>query len=306
MADKIYVVVGGTGNIGKEIALGLLKKGKKVRVLARTPAKLKDLADKGAETVQADLQDAVAVKKAFAGASAAFVMIPPNYGAPEFRKYQNQVGQIQSDAIAGAGITHVVDLSSVGGHLPERTGVITGLYDQEQRLNKLKDVNVVHLRPAFFMENHLFGIGTIKQMGLYGTPLKGDMPIPQISTRDIAAVAVDLLDKLDFSGKGARELFGPRDVSLEETTRVLGAAIGKKDLKYAQFPYADAEKAMVQMGMSADVARIFVEMYKGFNEGLIRGTQPRSPQTNTPTTIEQFAQTFAAAFNQQAEPARSR
>ena len=42
MADKIYVVVGGTGNIGKEIALGLLKKGKKVRVLARTPAKLKD------------------------------------------------------------------------------------------------------------------------------------------------------------------------------------------------------------------------------------------------------------------------
>lgn len=257
MADQIYVVVGGTGNIGKEIALDLLKKGKKVRVLARTQSKLEDLTDRGAEAVQADLHDAVAVKKAFAGASAAFVMIPPNYGKPEFRKYQNQVGQIQSDAE----ITHVVALSSVGAHLPEKTGVITGLYDQEQRLNKLKNVNVIHLWPTFFMENHLFGIGTIKQMGIYGTPLKGNMPIPQISTRDIAAVAVDLLDKLDFSGKCARELLGQRDVSLEETTRILGAAIGKKDLKYAQFPYADAESAMVQRGMSADVARIFYERW---------------------------------------------
>lgn len=54
-------------------------------------------------------------------------------------------------------------------------------------------------------------------------------------------------------------------------TKILGKAIGKEDLAYVQFPYEDAEKAMQGMGISPGVVSAFIEMYKGFNDGHIKG-----------------------------------
>ncbi|HRY28724.1 MAG TPA: NmrA family NAD(P)-binding protein [Elusimicrobiota bacterium] len=301
MSNSLYVVVGATGHIGKEIVLGLLAKGKKVRAWARTASKLEELAARGAETLEIDLQDGAAVKKGFDGATAAFVMIPPNYTAPNFRDFQNRIGQALADGIRASGIKHVVNLSSIGAHLPDKTGPIAGLYDQEQRLNRLSDVHIVHLRPAFFMENLLGNIPALLQMNVLGSAMKKDLAFPHIATRDIAAVAVDLLDKLEFTGKQVRELLGPRDVSMGEVARVFGAAIGKPDLPYVQFSYSDVEKAFLHMGMSPDAVRTFIEMARGFNEGLVVATQPRSALTNTPTDIEQFASVFAAAYKAERE-----
>ncbi|HMU95755.1 MAG TPA: hypothetical protein PKA08_03130, partial [Elusimicrobiota bacterium] len=89
-----------------------------------------------------------------------------------------------------------------------------------------------------------------------------------------------------------------REVTMAEATRTIGAAIGKPGLPYVQFPYADARAAMIGLGMSADVADQFNEMYKAFNEGLVRPTQARGAQTTTPTSIEAFAKEFAVAYSQ--------
>ncbi len=290
----LIVVTGATGHIGGSLTRQLVAKGRKVRALARNADKLKDL--KGAEAFAADLNDAAALKKAFAGAEAAFVMIPPNLGARDFRKYQNEVGEAQAQAIKDAGVRYVVHLSSVGAHLSQGAGPVNGLYDNEQRLNKL-GVNVLHLRPTYFMENLLMNVGMIKGMGIAGSPLRPDVKIPIIATRDIADVAAARLLALDFKGIEVQELLGPKDYTMAEATAVLGKAIGKGDLKYVQFPYEDALKAMVGMGISPDVAGLFNEMNKGFNEGIVTATQQRGAKTNTPTTLEQFAQdTFAPAF----------
>lgn len=63
-----------------------------------------------------------------------------------------------------------------------------------------------------------------------------------------------------------------------------------------QFPYGDAEKAMVGAGMSPDSARLLIEMNRSFNEGLIRPTQPMTQDHLGVTSIEQFAESFAAVF----------
>ena len=83
---------------------------------------------------------------------------------------------------------------------------------------------------------------------------------------------------------------------MQEATSVLGKAIGKPDLKYVQFPYEEAEKAMGATGMKPDIVGLIIEMNRSLNEGLIRPTQPMTPDHLGRTSIEQFADEFAAAF----------
>ncbi len=293
----MIVVTGATGNIGRKIAEILLKSGQRVRVVVRSADKAKDLKEKGAEVAVASLDDADALAAALKGADAAFLMIPPNYTAQDFRAYQNKISESLEKAVRQSGVKFVVNLSSVGAHRPEKGGPINGLYDHEQRLNKIPNVNVFHLRPCYFMENLLMNVSLIKNMGVAGSPLKPDVKLPMIATQDIAVEAVERLTQRDFVGKIVKELFGQRDLSMQEVTKVLGRAIGRPDLAYVQFPYADAEKAMTQMGLSSDVARLMIEMQRTVNDGQAGATQTRGNSSTTKTSIEEFAKTtFATVF----------
>ncbi|MHB8483897.1 MAG: SDR family NAD(P)-dependent oxidoreductase [Nitrospiria bacterium] len=293
----MIVITGATGNIGKPLAEKLLSKGQKVRVVGRSKERLKSLIEKGADPFIGSVEDSSEMARAFSGAKAIFAMIPPDLTAKDTRAHQNKIGEALAKAIVQSGVKHVVNLSSVGAHLPEKVGPITGLYDQEQRLNQLKEVQVLHLRPTYFMENLLWNIGLIKNMGINGTSLKGDILIPMIATRDIAADSAERLLHLDFSGKSARELLGQREISMNEVTEIIGKAIKKPGLKYIQFPYEDAEKAMVGMGLSQDSAQGFNELSRAFNEGILKATEKRTAKNSTPTSFEEFAKTFAVIYN---------
>jgi uncharacterized protein YbjT (DUF2867 family) len=295
----MYVVTGATGNTGRVIAETLLEKGKKVRVIGRSAERLQSLVGKGAEAFVGSVTDGSAMLRAFQGAQAVYALIPADYAAENFRAYQNEVGKTYASALRQAGVSFVVNLSSVGAHLPDGAGPISALHDVEQQLNQLHGVNVLHLRPGFFMENLFINLDLIRNQNINGTPLRGDLPMPMIATRDIAAVAAQLLLNLDFSGHSTRELLGQRDISMEEVTRILGKAIGKKELAYVQFPYEQAEKAMLAMGLSQDVARSLNEMDRAMNEGRVRPLEKRSAANTTPTSFEQFAESFAAVYRGQ-------
>lgn len=296
MEKQAYVVTGATGNIGEVLARTLLAHGGSVRVIGRSEERLKPLVDEGAEPFVGSLSDASFLTRAFQGARTVFAMIPPNYTATDFRAYQNQIGKALATAIRDAGVTHVINLSSVGAQLAEGTGPIKGLHDNEQRLNQLDGINVVHLRPGFFMENLLFNVEIIKKMGINGGPLEPQLSISMVATKDIAAVAGQLMEEYSFTGKSVRELLGPKDVTMAEASRILGKAIGKEDLQYVQFPYQDARRAMIGLGISANVAGEMIEMYQAMNEGRSQPTQIRSAENTTPTTLEEFGETFAAIY----------
>ena len=293
----MYAICGATGNIGKAIAEKLLAHGSKVRVIGRSKERLKPLTEKGAEPIVADLLDTDAIEKAFTGTKAVFAMIPPNMTAANYRGYQNEIGQSIASAIEKAGVKYVVNLSSVGAHLPGGVGVVNGLYDQEQRLNRLEQTNVIHLRPSFFVENHIWQIDTIKQHGIMASSLKIDAPIPQIATSDIADYAVERLNALDFEGKVTRDLLGPKDVSMTQVAVAIGKAIGKEDLKFVQVPHDDVRKSLIGMGISEDVANGLIELESAINDGSCSPTELRSPENTTPTTIENFSRVFAQIYN---------
>ena len=72
--------------------------------------------------------------------------------------------------------------------------------------------------------------------------------------------------------------------------------IGKPDLKYVQFPYADFALALVGMGISQNVDGLYVEMARAFNEGKIKLLERRRPENTTPTRFEEFALDLARAY----------
>jgi len=290
----MIAITGATGNIGSRITADLLSKGQHVRCIARTVDKLKSFAAKGADITTISLEDTAALSKAFTGVDAVFAMIPPHYQALDFRAFQNTIGASISEAVETSGVKYVVNLSSQGAHLPDKTGPIKGLHDQEQRLNKLKGVNILHMRPTYFMENLLANIDMIKQMNIMGSAFRGDMKIPMIATQDIAQFAAERLLKKDFSGTTVKDLLGQRDVSMNEAAEIIGRKIDKPDLKYVQFSYENTEKALIDMGFSADVSGLFIEMSKAFNQGLIH--TPRLQENTTDTPLEEFAEVFARIF----------
>jgi uncharacterized protein YbjT (DUF2867 family) len=295
----MYVITGATGNTGRVIAETLLSNGKKVRVIGRSAERLKALSEKGAEAFVGSVADGSTMAQAFKSAQALYLMIPPDYTTQNFRAYQKEIGASYATAIRQAGVSHVVTLSSVGADLAQGAGPISGLHDVEQQLNQLQNVNIVHLRAAFFMENLLFGLDLIRSQNINGSSLRGDLLFPMIATRDIAEVAAQLLLRPQFSGHSTRELLGQRDVSMREATRIIGKAIGQEDLPYVQFPYEQAEQAIVGMGFSPDVARSLSEMDRSMNEGRVRPSEGRSAANTTRTSIETFAETFAAVYRSQ-------
>jgi uncharacterized protein YbjT (DUF2867 family) len=293
----MYVITGATGNTGHIIAKRLVEQGKNVRVIGRSAERLAKLSALGAEPFIADLSDKSALNKAFAGAHAAYLMIPPDFASTDFRGYQDTLTDTMISAVEKNEVQHVVALSSIGADKAEKTGPIVGLHFLEEGLKRISGLNTLSLRAAYFMGNTLPQVSVIQQMGVTAGPLRPDLKVPMIETRDIGVYAADALLRLDFKGFQTQELLGQRDLNYLEVTAIIGNGIGKPDLKYNQIPYEHFGGALQQMGASQSIAQLFMEMSQALNEGHVRALEPRSARNTTPTSFEQFvAEQFVPAY----------
>ena len=228
-------------------------------------------------------------------------MIPPNVTSNDVRGFQERVGDAIAAAVRKAGVKHVVSLSSIGADKASGTGPVAGLHNLEQKLNRIDGANVLHLRAGYFMENTLPQVGAIRMTGSVAGPLRPDLKLPMIATRDIGAAATDALLQLAFRGKQTQELLGQRDLDYTEVAAIIGNGIGKPGLGYIQMPGDQMKAALMQMGMSEDFVRLLFEMAGALNAGNMRALEPRSVRNSTPTSYETFvAEEFVPAYRQQA------
>lgn len=300
MEKKIYVVMGASGQIGHVVTEHLLNKGHHVKAIFRNPNKIEILRAKGAEVVIIGKFDIQAqLTTAFEGADCVFGLIPPAQ-EKNFPAYQDSVGEAVKTAIQENSISYLVNLSSVGADLSEGTGPIAGLHRQEQRLNTIENLHVLHFRPSYFMENFLHDIPAIKQKGRLETPLSPDLAIPMVSTDDIGAKIAECLDKLNFKGKNVFEFTGPHEnpLPLKEVVKILGKAIGKPNLECFHQTFEAAKKSMLGSGMNPSITDLMLEMMKAFNDGKINFTQKITQGHRGKTTLEEFAEKFAKNYNQ--------
>jgi uncharacterized protein YbjT (DUF2867 family) len=300
----MYVIMGATGNTGSVVARRLLDRGKRVRVVGRDNKKLAPFVNRGADAFAVDVLDTDALSRAFAGAEGVYALIPPNMSSPDFRAYQDSVTESIAKALDKGGVSHAVVLSSEGADKPDKTGPVVGLHKMELRLAQVRGLNALHLRAGYFMENTLAQTGIIRTLGMTAGPVRADLPLPMIATRDIGAAAAEALLRLEFKGQQTQELLGPRDVTYAEAAKTIGLAIGKQDLTYVQLPDEQVIQAMTGMGISRNMAQLLCQMSAALNNGYMRPLEPRSEKNTTPTTFETFVEeVFLPAYRGQAASA---
>jgi uncharacterized protein YbjT (DUF2867 family) len=298
----MIVVLGASGNTGSAAAKRLLEFGDNIRAVGRDEAKLAGLAQAGAAVAVADLGDTASLAKAFAGADRAYLLVPPRPKEPDLLAASDRFSTSIVEALKDSPVRRVVLLSSVGAQHDQKTGPIVGLHWFESKLKQIPGLNAVFLRPPFFLENFFMLIGLIKSMGFLAGGIKADKLMQMIAARDIGEVAADVLHANQFTGISVRELHGQRDVTHDQAAEAIGTAIGKPKLSYQKFPGFMIEQAMKQMGMPGKTAALMAELSEAANDGLLEPQQPRTADSTTRTSIEEWARDiFLPAYH--AKPA---
>lgn len=293
-----YVITGSLGNISKPVAEQLVKAGHDVTVITHRAENQSAIEALGAKAAVGTVEDAAFLAQIFAGADAVYTMVPPKWDAPDWKGYIGSIGANYAEAIRQANVKYVVNLSSIGAHLPDGCGPVSGLYRVEQHLNALEGVHVKHLRPAYFYGNLFSNIGMIKQAGIIGGNYAlSEKAMPIVHTDDIAKIAAGHLLQLNFSGKTS-EYIASDEVSTTQIAATLGAAIGKPELPWVQFTAEQTLQGMTGMGLPEEAAKNYVEMGEAMHSGKMGEDYFNNrPAQLGAVKLEDFAKTFAYAYN---------
>ncbi len=295
------IVTGSLGHISQPLTTELVQKGHAVTVISSNPEKQSAIEALGATAAIGSLEDAEFLAATFAGADAVYTMVPPgNYFNPalDLLAHYHTIGHNYALAIQQSGVKRVVNLSTIGAHLEKGSGILIGAHDVEQMLNELPaEVAITHMRPTSFYYNLLGYVDMIKTAGLIAANYGADSTIPWVSPIDIAAaIAVEI--EMPFGGRKVRYV-ASEELTGNETARILGAAIGKPDLKWIIIPGEQMLGSLIAIGMNPRIAAGLVEMYGSLYSGLLAEDYNRNkPAVMGNVKLTDYAKEFAIAFNQ--------
>ncbi|APW40719.1 NmrA family transcriptional regulator [Rhodoferax koreense] len=260
----MFAITGITGQVGGQLAGVLLGQGLKVRAVLRNEGKAVTWAAQGCEIAIAAMDDAAALRAAFTGVEAVFVLLPSNFDpVPGF----GEVARLRDalvEALRAAMPPRVVFLSTIGAQAREEN-LLTQLQIVERALAELP-MPLAFLRAAWFMENTAMDIESARQSGVVQSFLQpADKPVPMVATADIAAVAAELLQER-WTGLRVVELEGSARITPHELAATLGRVL-QREVKAEAVPRGSWEDLFRAQGMANPGPRM--RMLDGFNEGWI-------------------------------------
>jgi len=291
-------LTGSLGNISKPLAEILTSAGHEVTIISSNSSKKTEIEALGAKAAIGSIGDIPFLTKSFKGADVVYTMVPYNFEVHNYRQYVAGIGNNYAAAIKASGVKRVVNLSSIGAHLENGTGPITGLHDVEQILNQLDNVAVKHLRPAIFYVNFFFDIALIKSQNIMGNNYGKETRLVLVHPRDIAVVAASELQQ-SFTGKSCRYV-ASEERNIADIVKILGSAIGKPELPWVQFTNEQTFAGMTASGiMPPTIANLYVELGTAIDKGILwEDYDKNKPETAGKIKLVDFAkETFAPAYN---------
>ena len=285
----MIVVTGSTGTIGSEL----------VRLLAAAGADTRAIyhrAESGAGPAQvrffrADLADPMQAEAALAGGSSLFLLTGNEAGFLEVQLTVVEVAQRR-------GIRHLVKLSALGASDHSKSGIGRDHWAVEQAIQQTT-IPWTILRPHGFMQNWLKDVAaSVRAESTIYSPI-GDGRVPFIDTRDIAAVAAEVLLRPDAHIGKKYVLTGGAAVGYAdlaaELTRVTGRAI-----EYRPISLEEARARLARLGQPAALidATLAIAAYQrdGGPTALVSPAVERL-LGRPPRTIADFVRDYAAAFS---------
>jgi len=290
------IITGSLGNISRPLSISLISKGHQVSIVSSNKEKSGEIISLGAVPAIGSVSDERFLIDTFSGADLVYLMIPNDFSTNDLKGHIKEIGQHYANAIKASGVKKVVLLSSIGAHIEKGTGPIAGLFSVEQIFDKLENIDILTLRPAFFYNNFYANQDLIRHMGIIGSNYGADQPIFMVDPQDIAAVAAAKIQE-GFTGKSILYIASDNRL-LKEVAAELGKAIGKPELPWIAFDDAQAFEGMVGAGLTEEIAKNYVEMGTAIKSGVL--WEDFDSNNTVPTgkiKLEDFAKKFALEYN---------
>ena len=290
-------ITGGLGNISQKLAQQLIAKEHQVTVVSHSPERIQAIEALGAIPAIGSITDYDFLLRAFSNADAAYTMIPPDYTATDLRAHMRSVGEGYAKAAAQAGVKHIVNLSSIGAHMPDGPGPTGANHYVEQQFNALENVHVLHLRPGMFYTNFFGAMEMIRHQHIIGNNFDDSVPVVLTHPEDIATAAAEALHTLSFIGKNVQYIASD-EKNGKEIAAALGNAASQPDLPWIAFSDEALLQGMLQNGLSEQMATIYVvEIGIALRNGkLFEDYRQLHSPVSGKIKLADFAQEFKAVY----------
>ena len=285
----MIVITAPTGHIGSQLIKNLLEADEAVRLIVRDPTKVPANIREKVEVVVGSHGDPVVTKKAFKNADAVFWLVPPDPKAKSAESAYVDFSRPACESLMAEGVKHVVGVSSLGRNTPQatRAGNITASLMMDDLISSI-GVNYRALVCPSFMENLLRQAASIKNDGVFSSPIKGELKMATCATRDIAAMAARLLIDRSWAGTGEVPVPGPEDLSFHEMARVMSEVLGKT-VRFQESAIDTLKAELLSIGRSEGMAQAVVDMTIAVNQGIYSNV-PRATVSDSATTFRQWCQ----------------
>jgi uncharacterized protein YbjT (DUF2867 family) len=287
----MILVTGATGHVGSELVRLLAAAGTPARALVHSPDKAAPIQRLGLETAVGDFEQPDTLDAAMAGCDRLFLLSPPTPRQPQ---QEQQV----IDAAKRAGVAHVVKQSVPWADDPDTGLVFCRWHGQIEQHLEGSGLSYTLLRPSNFMQNFLMSAQPVADQGvLYG--MTGEGRVAFIDTRDIAAVAAELLTSPGHQGT-SYTLTGPEALTSAEVAERLSAATGHQ-VRYVDLPPEAFGQALAGAGLPGWLVDGLIEANTmlAAGQGATVTDEAAKVTGRPPRTFAQFAADHRVAFGGQ-------
>ncbi|MGW5117831.1 NAD(P)H-binding protein [Streptomyces noursei] len=270
------LVIGATGNVGRQIVAQLVATGAAVRALAREPES--SGLPEGAEAVGGDLARPDALEGALAGSDTVFLIWP-------FLTTEDAPAVLEAIARHAHRIVYLSS-SGVNDDAERQTDPINQLHADMERLIEASGLEWTFLRSNTLASNALGWAEQIRATHVVRGPDMAATAV--IHERDVAAVAVHALTDDGHEGR-KHVLTGPQVLGRAEQVHMIGDAIGHPT-RFEEVPVAVARQRMLADGRPPALV-----------EALLASADTRPESQLITSTVEEITGAPARTFRSWAE-----
>jgi NAD(P)H dehydrogenase (quinone) len=261
--QRTLLVTGASGHLGRRV-VELLVESRAGHIVAatRTPDKLSNLAQRGAELRRADFDDPSSLASAFAGVDRLLIISTDALGDSGRRLKQHRTAV---EAAAKAGVKHAIYTSMP--HAGENK-IIFFAPDHKGTEDALaaSPLTWTILRNYWYTDYLSMGLAPAVAGGKLFSAA-GDGGAAYITREDCARAAAAALASSDTSKK-IFELTGPAVVSFTELARI-ASEVGGRPVEYVPIDTATLKKGLMDHGVPEMFANLSVQAQLSMKQGLM-------------------------------------
>ncbi|WP_215748928.1 MULTISPECIES: NmrA family NAD(P)-binding protein [unclassified Gluconobacter] len=283
----MYVILGGTGHVGRAVAQTVLAAGHDVTVVTRQVVGASEQRHDGVDYAAVDVNDTDTLRALFQRARRVFVLNPPAAVSGNTDVEERKTVCSILKALRGVPLEKLVVQSTYGAQPGKHCGDLGVLYELEQGAQAL-NVPVCIVRAAYYMSNWAGAMSAAKATGVLQTCLPPTQAFPMVAPEDVGGLAGQLLMS-DVEQTGIHNIEGPKSYTPSDVVAALSRILGRA-VQVQVIPQERWYETYRGNGFSKEAAQSYVNMTGLFvHQHYDRPADPVRGSTSLEACLKRYA-----------------